>query len=524
MYRKRAVEEAGDRALPILVEYGQEALDWGVGAVPRVILRFYRHLESNGERLDDREVMPLVLILALWEDGERELRLSNLPSATPIRTLEERYLAKWRRMGLVFTRRVYYTYREMVEHYGGEENVPATPRLRGRVFDLSSLLYNCLRVARLWRQVYPAARARWEEAGEAGKLPSGPHPRIPPPDFRVEVELPLSVARRVVVRDGEEKGYQFVPEKWIAWAREAVPTRIVEVGDRTHEDCVGTASRTYANRVGQLEYSFPDGKEVTPDANASGGPPGGGPAGPALQIQPQARAERSAGPGIATGGEESLAKVTAAGIVEASRTPVGPADPMPEGRVTPDRPPAEPGLRVVSARCAEPGEGASYGASGADGSGAIGPPGASPVVPSASRVVGMGCVEPLPERRRRVLDDLRQARNRRQCVAIVTANVGEILGLGFGPGGRLRTRPVKGDYGRIGRMMREYGDEQTWVTACTVAGSGVEGDPLDYLEACLREQRAGRAGRREGSYGKDKRRGRDDYPTSPDGYGDGYEV
>jgi len=426
--------------LPIRVEFGQETLDWGMAAVPRVILRFYRHLESDGERLDDREMMPLLLILALWGDGERELRLSNIPSATPLATLEERYLRKWRRMGLVFTRRVYYTYEEMVEHYGGKANVPDTPRLKARVFDLSSLLYNCLRVPRLWQEAYPAAKARWEkdhrkwrETGERDASPHPPHPHFPPSDFRVEIALPLNVALRIVEGKGEEK-YQFVPKKWEDRAKALVGshTPTIRPGrERAPTDCRGTEGRTPTIRPGQLGKPSPCGEGYTPDAYASGGPPVGGPADSSSQV----RSQGSMGSGIAASGEESLAKATAARTVNAGRPPVGPADQMPVERATPARPPAAP--------------------------------------------------EPLPQRRRRVLSDLRRVRSRRQRVAIVTANVGEILGLGLEPDGALRTRPLKGDYARIGRMMREYGDERTWITACQIAGHAIEGNPLDYLQACL---------------------------------------
>lgn len=123
-------------------------------------------------------------------------------------------------------------------------------------------------------------------------------------------------------------------------------------------------------------------------------------------------------------------------------------------------------------------------------------------------------VEPLPERRRRVLADLRRiGKNRRKRVAIVTQNVGEILGLGLDDGGALRTQPVKDDYARVGRMMREHGDEAVWLAACQAAGAAIEGDPLDYLEACLRRAGQGR-----------KRSRRDNYPETPDEYSDAWII
>ncbi len=484
----------------VTVDYGREVLNWGISAIPRVILRFYRHLTSDGEKLDDREMMPLVLLLALWEDGERELRLSNLPSSTPVDTLERRYLRKWRQMGIVFTRRVYYTHEEMASHYGGAEKVPDSPRLKARVFDLSSLVHNCLRVARLWREAYPTARAAWE-AGGKGERP--PHPHIPPPDFAVEVELPLEVARRIADPSGGGKeGYQFVPEKWVVWARENVPAQIVPVQGRTGTDRAGTevrtgtdragtGARTGTNRAGQLDITSPYGEE-TPGTDVPGGPPGGGPASTISQFQ---QPEEAATPGIAAGGEETLVEATATRAAGAGRTPGGPAGCVSGKRATPARPPAD---RV-----------------------------------SANRTFAnkMFVVEPLPQRRRRVLDDLRRARDRRQRVSIVTANLGEVLGLGLEPDGSLRTRPDKRDYARVGGMMKRHGDEQVWILACRAAGNAVEGDPLDYLEACLRQQSGPEQGvrsrRRKGGHNGNVRRKdgtRDNYPESPDEYGDGYEV
>jgi hypothetical protein len=112
-------------------------------------------------------------------------------------------------------------------------------------------------------------------------------------------------------------------------------------------------------------------------------------------------------------------------------------------------------------------------------------------------------------------------------VAIVTANVGQVLGLGLEPDGSLRATPAKGDYARIGGMMKQYGDERLWIAACRVAGHAIEGDPLDYFDACLREENARDARGRKGVHnarGTCSYSVRDGYPTDPDGYGNGYEV
>jgi hypothetical protein len=105
---------------------------------------------------------------------------------------------------------------------------------------------------------------------------------------------------------------------------------------------------------------------------------------------------------------------------------------------------------------------------------------------------------PLPERRRRVLDDLRrmQARDdltpsqrKSKVHAILAQNIGVTLGLGLEPNGRLRIAPVKADYAAIGGLVREHGAENVWQTACEIAGAVIEGDPLDYLRAALAHKR-----------------------------------
>lgn len=105
----------------------------------------------------------------------------------------------------------------------------------------------------------------------------------------------------------------------------------------------------------------------------------------------------------------------------------------------------------------------------------------------------------LPERRRRVLDDLRRMNGRTDLPesgkrgkvrAILTQNIGVTLGLGLNPDGSVRTTAEKADYGLIGRMMAEHGAEQVWATACEIAGERIEGQPLDYLRATLRNKQA----------------------------------
>jgi hypothetical protein len=465
---------------PIVIGYSDDALDWGIATLPKVILRFYRHLRSDGEELDDREMMPLLLMLGLGEDREAPLRLSNLPSATSVATLEKRYLRKWRKMGLVFTRRVYYSHEEMVEVFG-EGNVPATPRLKARLFDVSSLLHNCLRAARIWEQeAYPAAYEAWrEEHGAdraAGKrVPQPPYHRYPSgrfaDTFTIEIELPLELA--IDLADKETCRYQFVPDKWYHRATEiaqSAPEQIVSVRDsaaldgfRTATDRSGTRRRTGTNCSGHpFDTSF---QEVTPSADAEGGPHAG----------PPPSSQQSV-PSCPTASEQGSPR----------RLPAGESD---KGSVGPARVPSQ-GERNSSA-------------------------------PSTGLRM-----EPLPERRRRVLADLRRFDgDRRTEIAIVTQNVGAILGLGLTEAGTLRTRPEKADYARIGALVKDYGGPQVvWKTACKAAAHPIDGDPLDYLQACLRNQRetqtrCGGGRKRPGSADP-----QDGYPASAEGYGDDWEI
>ncbi len=101
----------------------------------------------------------------------------------------------------------------------------------------------------------------------------------------------------------------------------------------------------------------------------------------------------------------------------------------------------------------------------------------------------------LPERRRRVLDDLRRmqgradlkaAKRKSNINAILAKNIGGIIGLGLEPDGRLRILPQPADYAAIGALVNEHSAETVWFTACEIAGATIEGDPLDYLRAALR--------------------------------------
>ena len=105
---------------------------------------------------------------------------------------------------------------------------------------------------------------------------------------------------------------------------------------------------------------------------------------------------------------------------------------------------------------------------------------------------------PLPDRRRRVLDDLRRMQGRadlkpsirkRNVIGILTQNIGVTLGLGLAAEGSLRTLADRADYTAIGGLVADYGAEAVWLVACEIAGQRFEGDPIEYLRAALRNKR-----------------------------------
>jgi hypothetical protein len=105
---------------------------------------------------------------------------------------------------------------------------------------------------------------------------------------------------------------------------------------------------------------------------------------------------------------------------------------------------------------------------------------------------------PLPEHRRRVLDDLRRMQGnaalkpsarQRNVIGILTQNIGVTLGLGLTSNGGVRVLADRADYTALGGLVKQYGAELLWLTACDIAGQGFEGDPIDYLRAALRNKR-----------------------------------
>jgi len=208
----RQAREPEDSALdsPINIRLGTEVLDWGIATIPKAVLRFYRYLECDGERLRDVEMMPLILLLTLGADHDFQLRLGNLPSASATETIQRKYLPKWRRMGLVQTTRQYYSAEELIVAFGAD-NIPLTPRLKCVTFDLSGLIYNILLVAKEWTRQQHEAVVAWENSNQQGHRPVYQFSH----DFVHEVVLSYDQAR--AIRQG---AYQYVPPKWVERAQQ----------------------------------------------------------------------------------------------------------------------------------------------------------------------------------------------------------------------------------------------------------------------------------------------------------------
>lgn len=104
----------------------------------------------------------------------------------------------------------------------------------------------------------------------------------------------------------------------------------------------------------------------------------------------------------------------------------------------------------------------------------------------------------VPDRRRRVLEDLRRMQGRddlkasirkRNIIGILTQNIGVTLGLGLAADGSIRSLADRSDYTAIGGLVDHHGAEAVWLAACGVAGQPFEGDPIEYLRATLRNKR-----------------------------------
>jgi len=148
-----------DNAYRLVVRFGERILEAGFTSAPNLFLLHYRDLG-----LSDAEAMWIVQILRFkWTDQNPYPRQVHLPMSAS-ETSRRRYTRKLRRMGLLFTRRRYYT-------AATAPRPDLVGKLQSQEYDLGSLFHNLVRLA------------AWLEAGHAAA------------DF--VVELPRDVVDRV---------------------------------------------------------------------------------------------------------------------------------------------------------------------------------------------------------------------------------------------------------------------------------------------------------------------------------------
>lgn len=224
----------------ILPDFGNTTLNIGFASVPKIFDRFAIYLTHNGKFLSDIDLRAISLVLSLHGDSGYELRMSNLPMRLSARARED-LKQRLRKMGLIFTARVYYA-----------ANGDKPPRMKAQIWDLRSLFYNLERVANIWLENQRALVKQWKAAGSKGSKPVYEFPA----DFALEVELPPDVARDLLAET-----FYPAPTEWVAVAQAivsqnapqqlALPTYAPRVG--TENEPEETAVPTYVPSVGTAE-------------------------------------------------------------------------------------------------------------------------------------------------------------------------------------------------------------------------------------------------------------------------------
>lgn len=236
---------ADESDLPIEIYFGSPALDFGTATLPRILPRFWIYLTWNGEQLTDWEYAVLVQVLTLRDSQDYELRAANLPVRSKLSSIE-RVKAKLRRMGLVFTQRLYYP------PVAGE-----TPKMFAQRWDMRPLFYNLELIARLWSARQQQQVANWNATGRNGRKPIFNFD----PGFTHKIQLPTDVCLDIL------RGVFYpVPEHWLAVAqaqmaelptahimRGRAPTTREMRGTPTAHDMRGTAPTAHEMRGYLLE-------------------------------------------------------------------------------------------------------------------------------------------------------------------------------------------------------------------------------------------------------------------------------
>jgi len=171
------------------VRFGDDLLEAGFTAVPNLFLNNYRDLGIS----DGAALWIVHLLKFRWTEDNPYPRRSSIPMNANQDT-QKRYARQLRHLGLLFTRRIYWS----------KEDAPPNPHLVGTIraleYDLTSLFHNLVRIS------------RWRSEGR------------PLDDF--EIEIPQEIVEKVA-----SGHFHHVPKKWERLCEEYV----VATGDGTEE-------------------------------------------------------------------------------------------------------------------------------------------------------------------------------------------------------------------------------------------------------------------------------------------------
>ncbi|MCP4542297.1 MAG: hypothetical protein GY832_34680 [Chloroflexi bacterium] len=406
------------------IHLGDPALDFGVGTVPKVTLRFYRYLRHEGKAIPDRLMLMVIQVLALF-GGSLELRGSDLPLGVKPKTIEN-WKCELRAMGLLFTRRIYYPI-----------TTPGRPpRLKTIEWDLSSLLFNCLRVGQHWMAGQRELDREWVERG-------APEPRpiyTLPDDFSLEITLPPAVVQRI-----REEWYDPKPhEKWIARANASGnAAQDADSASATLDQIVaaeaGVPSPTSPNRAVGLSH-FPD--------SGSGACP--------LPGIGQSLITYGTEYAYAYSGQPAACPVPSNDSLCTTETDTGPA------------------------------RGSNGSAAGRPVTGKLSDRNVAQAVPVPMRPDGLPLAVQLSEWTTQVTVDLaRLEATGGNCRGRLTKAMGQLLGLELRDDATVRSTPTKSDYAAVGALGRDYGYRRVWEVACRLVGRNIQGQPVPYLRGAL---------------------------------------
>ena len=179
------------------VRFGDELLEAGFTAVPNLVLNNYADLGIS----DGAAFWIVHLLKFKWTEHNPYPRRSSIP-INANRDTQKRYARQLRSLGLLFTRRMYWSL----------EDNPPDPGLAGKIralqYDLTSLFHNVVRIS------------QWKAEG------------YPLDEF--QVEIPLEIMEKVV-----SKYFHHVPKKWklyCEWKMAAMEGEIKTIEDKAHTE------------------------------------------------------------------------------------------------------------------------------------------------------------------------------------------------------------------------------------------------------------------------------------------------